>query len=178
MQWNFLFIMPEDIENRNQVLQENGYHIPEDLLLNRQRQLSEEQKRMLLRSKAFWFVVLAVDIVAVLFLFIQLFLVKNPVFVFVIWIIFLVGGIRLTLNHLRPIYMDVQNGEVKTSTGKINKMFVSSGDRYRRGRFCLVQVNDQVFTVNPWLYDILEDHEGYRFFFVPHTKSIVNIEAY
>lgn len=170
--------MSEGIENRNQVLQENGYYIPEDLLLNRQRQLSEEQKRMLIRSRAFWFIVLAVDAFAVLFLSVQLFLIKNPVFVFVIWIIFLVGGIRLTLYHLRPIYIDLQNGEVRTSTGKINKMFVSSGDRYSKGRFCTVRVNDQVFSVNPRLYDILEDQEEYRFFFVPFTKSIVNIEAY
>ena len=149
----------------------------EDLEINRSGEFSERQKSSLKFWIGFWFVLAGIEIaILVGHVAFQIFYLRS-------WFIGIAISIALILlaymniENAKPFQKDLLNNKVKTASGKLFKLF-SMARIGKSGKIwnCSIRVDEQVFSVSPAIYDVVVQNEGYRLYYAPHSRKLVNIE--
>ena len=169
------------------LIRSGGLH-PDDLAFNQAGELSPRQKRWLTFEVAAWGVQIGIDLILVicawLFYYFQF---RHNLQAFVIggllWSFALGMSVLICLEHARPLWADIQGGEVKSISGIISKYYGYGAGLYlnrrtrRRGPVNWgVKIRERGFSVYPRVYAALVAHQTYRLFYLPNTERIMNID--
>ena len=149
----------------------------EDLEINRSGELSERQKMVLKFWAGFWLILASIDIaIFVGHLAFQIFYLRYWGAGIAISIILIILA-NMNIENAKPFQKDLLDNKVKTSSGKLFKLF-SMARIGKSGKIwnCSIRVDEQVFSVSPAIYDVVVQNEGYRLYYAPHSRKLVNIE--
>lgn len=171
----------DNIQSHRDELAENGFLTHDDLQLNRHGYLSEGQQKTLYKSIAVWVILITANTIGIISLLCFQIFTHGEFSEVNFWIVLLIGVIVLCAVNAKPILLDIKYNKVKMAEGRIFKHFsASGGGKSVKIGHCTIRIRNYVFTVNPALYDVLEEdnERHYRLFFTPYTNKIVNIEPY
>src|SRR5262245_8040481 len=84
------------------------------------------------------------------------------------------------ITNARPYWQDIQDDKPKTVSGQIFKLFTTTYAGRPGGRMpighCSIRIEDQTFSILPFVYDQLIDEKNYRIYFLQHSRKILNIK--
>jgi hypothetical protein len=155
----------------------------EDLEINHSGHLSVRQKRMLYLYLASWLAIAGLEIIILgVFVYIQVFLQKDFL-TGLVGIGFLIIPISSSITHARPFWQDIQDDAPKTSIGELFKRSSTIGGGIILNKwpetvtgFCSIRIDDQVFSVSPYVYNQVIQERHYRVYFVSNSRKLINIE--
>ncbi|MFT3894967.1 MAG: hypothetical protein QM730_25350 [Anaerolineales bacterium] len=169
------------IENPNShadQLAKVGVFNSDDLEVNRSGHLAESQKRKLYFNVFLWLTVAGLEAIVFLGLAWIEFLIQGDLVLGVIAIgVFIALG-SMCIENAKPFWEDIQEDNPKTASGTLYKHFSLTGGSTKGSRIahCSIRVNDQIFAISPGVYGYIV-HEGhYRVYYVPKSRTIINIE--
>lgn len=150
----------------------------EDLEINRSGELSERQKIVLKFWVGFW-LILAGLVIAILVghLAFQIFYLRSWG-VGIAFSVILILLAYMNIENAKPFQEDLLDNKVKTASGKMYKLFSPVRVEGSHGRIwnCSIRVDTQTFSVSPTIYNAVVQDEGYRLYYAPHSRRVVNIE--
>lgn len=150
----------------------------EDLEINRSGELSERQKKGLKFWVSFWFVLAGIEIaILVGHVAFQIFYLRSW-FMGIAISIFLILLAYMNIENAKPFQKDLLDNKVKTTSGKLFKLFSLVRIDGKSGRVwnCSIRVDTQTFSVSPTIYNAVVQDERYRLYYAPHCRRVVNIE--
>jgi hypothetical protein len=151
--------------------------IPEDLDLNRHKQLSDRQRRSLQLYFGLQGGFALFEIALTLgYLYLEILYLRNGIVALAI-VGLLLSFAYMSVEAALPYWRDLQSGEVRMATGLPKKTFSHRpSGKWAYAGTCSIEVNGQAFVVNPAVYDILSEDDTCRLYYVPNSRSLLNIE--
>lgn len=153
----------------------------EDLEINKSGHLSMRQKRTLYLYVVFWLSIASLEIIILgVFVYIQVLLQRNFL-IGIIGISYLMVPIYSCLTHAKPFWKDIQDDTPKISTGELFKRSSTIGGNIILSKspvigFCSIRIDEQVFSVSPYVYNQVIQERLYRVYFAPNSRKLLNIE--
>lgn len=158
---------------------------PDDLVFNQAGMLSQRQKHWLMLEVAGWVTQAGINLMLIICawgVYYLQFLHNLKVFLAggLFWSFIIGFSILLCIEHARPLWMDIQNGQVEQISGLLIKYHgrgknISTG-RSVSGIHYTVRIRNCGFSVYPSIYAAIVEHQSYRLFYLPNAKKLVNIE--
>jgi hypothetical protein len=163
----------EDLLQR--LRQANGI-IEKALPTNQNGRLTQSQRLHLLRDTA-QNILLALILLPIMILSIAYFLPEGGFFTAFVFFGAIVVVTVLFLLKVRGLLRDFKRQEVHTISGRVTKMILHENDPETSNTYQYV-IDGLSFTVSQKAYQALVEGMYYTFYYLPHSKTLVNIELF